>query len=131
MLGITQGSLETSDTDLAHEPCQEHAMLPNAAVAPAMPPLSDEVREFCERHALFDRLAKALELAREHFTIVGEPVVKWEHDPENDDEYLVIEIQVQGSVSENVEAEWRFAGGWTQFARLPEVRLIRLDPDLV
>jgi len=106
-------------------------MLPNPVLAVEMPPLSDEVREFCERHALFGHLAKALELAREYFTIVGEPVVKWEHDPENDDEYLVIEIQIQGSVSECVEADVRFARAWTQFAKLPEVRLIRLDPDLV
>ncbi len=106
-------------------------MLPNPTVAIEELPLSDEVREFCERHALFGHLAKALELAREYFTIVGEPVIRWEHDPENDDEYLVITIQVQGGVSENVEAEWRFARGWTQFAKLPEVRLIRLDPDLV
>jgi hypothetical protein len=92
---------------------------------------SDEVREFCERHAFFGHLAKALELARECFTIVGEPVIRWAHDPENDDEYLVIAIQVQGSVSECVEADVRFAKAWTQFAKLPEVRLIRLAPDIV
>ena len=106
-------------------------MLPNAAVATEVPPLSDEVREFCERHALFGHLTKALELARECFTIVGKPVIQWKHDPENDDEYLVIEIQVQGSVSECVEADRCFGRSWTQFAKLPEVRLIRLDPDLV
>ena len=102
-------------------------MLPNPTTAVEVPPLSDEVRVFCERHALFDHLAKA----REHFTIVGEPVIRWEHDPENDDEYLVITIQVQGSVSECVEADWRYGGAWTQFAKLPEVRLIRLATDII
>ena len=106
-------------------------MLPNAAVATEVPPLSDEVREFCERHALFGHLAKFLELVREFFTIVGEPVIEWDHDPENDDEYLVIKIQVQGSLSECVDAERYFARAWAQFAKLPEVRLIRLDPDLI
>lgn len=108
-------------------------MVPNPALVVETKelPLSDEVREFCERHVLFDHLAKALELAREHFTIVGEPVVTWEHDPENDDEYLVITIQVQGSVSENVQADQRFGKAWTQFAKLPEIRLFRLAIDIV
>jgi hypothetical protein len=101
-------------------------MLPNAAVATVMPPLSEEVREFCERHALFDHMAKALELARQCFTIVGEPVVVFEQDPDNDEEYLLLEIQVPGSVSERVESRVRFADAWTQFVTLPEVRLIRL-----
>ncbi len=103
-------------------------MLPNPVLAIEEMPLSDEVREFCERHALFGHLAKAMELARECFTIVGEPLILWEHDPENDDEYVLIEVWARGSVSECAEADWRFAGAWTQYAKLPEVRLIRLVP---
>jgi hypothetical protein len=106
-------------------------MLPNPVLALEDVPLSDEVREFCERHALFDHLAKALELARQYFTIVGDPVITWEQDPEIDDEYLVIAIRVRASVSECVAAEIRHAGAWTQFASLPEVRLIRLLAYLV
>jgi hypothetical protein len=106
-------------------------MLPNPVLTVEETPLSEEVREFCEHHALFGHLAKAMELARQCFTIVGEPVVQWEHDPDNDDEYLALEIQVRGSVSECVDALSRFAGAWTQFADLPEVRLIRLSPDIV
>jgi hypothetical protein len=106
-------------------------MLPNPIVAIEELPLSDEVREFCERHALFGHLAKALELAREYFTIVGKPVVVFEQDPDNGEEYLVLEIQIQGSVSECVAADRRFGRAWTQFAKLPEVRLIRLFTDIV
>ncbi len=106
-------------------------MLPNPVLAVEMPPLTDEVREFCERHALFDHLAKALELAREYFTIVGKPVVVFEQDPDNGEEYLVLEIQIQGSVSECVAADWHYGGAWTQFAKLPEVRLIRLATDII
>ena len=101
-------------------------MLSNAAPTLEEVPLSDEVREFCERHALFGHLAKALELARQYFTIVGDPVISWEQDPEEDDEYLVLEIRVQASVSECVAADFQHARAWAQFASLPEVRLIRL-----
>jgi hypothetical protein len=106
-------------------------MEPNSALAIEDVPLSDEVREFCERHALFGHLAKALELARECFTIVGDPVISWEHDPENDDEYLVLTVKVQGTVSECVESNWRFLRAWGKVATLPEVRLIRLIPNLL
>ena len=106
-------------------------MLPNPVMTVEEPPLSDEVREFCERHVLFGHLAKFLELVREFFTIVGEPVIEWDHDPENDDEYLVIKIQVQGDVSECVQAKWRFGAAWTRVANFPEIRLIRLFIDIV
>ncbi len=101
-------------------------MLPDPALTVEETPLPEDVREFCERHALFDHLARAMELARQYFTIVGEPVVVYEQDPDNGEEYLVLEIQVPGSVSERVESRFRFGGAWTQFASLPEVRLIRL-----
>jgi hypothetical protein len=101
-------------------------MLPDPALTVEEIPLSEEVREFCEHHALFGHLAKAMELARQCFTTVGEPVVVFEQDPDNGEEYLVLEIQVPGDVSERVESRFRFAGAWTQFADLPEVRLIRL-----
>ena len=106
-------------------------MLSNAAPTLEEVPLSDEVREFCERHALFGHLAKALELARQSFTIVGDPVITWEHDPENDDEYLVLTIRVHGTVSECVESNGRFLRAWGKVASLPEVRLIRLIPNLL
>jgi hypothetical protein len=131
MLAIMLVAARFLNRGLAHEPCKEYTMLPNPALAISEPPLSDEVREFCERHALFGHLAKPLELAREHFTIVGEPVVVFEQDPDNGEEYLVIEIQILGTVSECVEAEWRFVRAWTQFAKLPEVRLIRLATDII
>ena len=101
-------------------------MLPNPVLVLEDVPLSDEVREFCERHSLFGHLAKALDLARQYYTIVGDPVISWDHDPEEDDEYLVLEIRVLASVSECVASDFQHARAWTQFASLPEVRLIRL-----
>jgi hypothetical protein len=116
---------------LAPDRSEEETMESNSALAIEDVPLSDEVREFCERHVLFGHLAKALELARECFRIVGDPVISWEHDPENDDEYLVLTVKVQGTVSECVESNGRFLRAWGKVAALPEVRLIRLIPNLL
>ncbi len=74
-------------------------MLPDPGLTVEEITLSEEVREFCERHALFGHLAKAMELARQYFTIVGEPVITYEQDPDNDDEYLFIMIRVLEAVS--------------------------------
>jgi hypothetical protein len=69
-----------------------------------------------------------MELARQCFTIVGEPVIAYEQDPDNGEEYLMLEIQARGSVSEVVEIHGRYIRDWLQFATLPEVRLIRFFP---
>lgn len=106
-------------------------MLPNPVVTVEDVPLTDGVRAFCERHSLFDHLTKALERAKESFTIIGGPVISWEQDPEEEDEYLVVRVKVQGTVSECVESNRRFLRAWGKVASLPEVRLIRLIPSLL
>jgi hypothetical protein len=58
-------------------------MPPDPTTAVADVPLSDEVRDFCRRHDLLHYLSRAVELARQHFSIVGDPVVKLEQDPED------------------------------------------------
>jgi hypothetical protein len=103
-------------------------MLPDPVLTVEEMALSEDVREFCERHNLFGHLAKAIELARQHFTIVGEPEITHDQDPDIDDEYLFIMLQARGSVSEVVQANLRYIRDWSQFAKLPEVRLIRLFP---
>ncbi len=58
-------------------------MLPNPITAGTDAQLSKEVRAFCQRHQLLDHLAKAIELAKSCFTLVDEPSVKLEQDPED------------------------------------------------
>ena len=72
------------------------SMTTDSTTAVADVQLSDEVLAFCRRHDLLDHLGRAIELARHHFSIVGDPVVKLEQDPEVDEWYLVLEIRVEG-----------------------------------
>ena len=56
-------------------------MTTNSATAVADVQLPDEVLAFCRSNDLLSHLGRAIELARQHFSIVGDPVVKLEQDP--------------------------------------------------
>jgi hypothetical protein len=92
--------------------------------------LTDDVIEFCRRNALLDHLGRAIELAKQHFSVVGDPVVRLEQDPEVDERYLVLEIRVKGDESESIRAHRIYNRAWTSSADWPEVSRISLVVDL-
>jgi hypothetical protein len=93
--------------------------------------LTDEVHAFCQRHHLLDHLGRAIELARQHFSIVGDPVVKLEQDPEDGEWYLVLEIRVEGDEDESIQAHKDYNRAWANSTRWPEGPLISLFVDLI
>jgi len=94
-------------------------------------PLSDHVRVFCERHAIMGDLEKAIELARDCFSIVGIPHVRFEQDPEDGSSYVVLEVKVQGDENDCAESHMRYMSTWANSVGWPEVHLIRLIYDIV
>jgi hypothetical protein len=94
-------------------------------------PLSDDVRVFCERHAMLGDLENAIELARDCFSIVRIPRVRFEHDPEDGSSYVVLEVQVQGDETDCGESHMRYLRTWPNSVGWPEVHLIRLIYDIV
>jgi hypothetical protein len=106
-------------------------MPPDPTTAVADLPLSDEVRDFCRRHDLLDHLARAVELARQDFSIVGDPVVELEPDPEVDEWYLALEIRVRGEEEESIRAHMAYNRSWATSTPWPAVHLITLIADLV
>jgi hypothetical protein len=101
-------------------------MLPNPTTAVAELPLSDEVRDFCRRHDLLHHLNRAVELARQCFTIVGDPVVKLEQDPEVEESYLVLEIRVAEDEDESIQAQRTYSRSWATTTPWPAVHMISL-----
>ena len=91
---------------------------------------TDEVLDFCRRNALVDHLGRAIELARQHFSIVGDPVIRLEQDFEVDERYLVLEIRVQGDEDESIRAHKAYNRAWTSLTGWPEVSRISLVVDL-
>jgi hypothetical protein len=97
---------------------------PTTAVAELS--LPDDVRAFCRRHDLVDHLRRAIEIARQTFSIVGEPEVRLEQDPEDGDSYLVLGIRVRGDEGECIQAQKSFGRSWANSTDLPEVHMISL-----
>ncbi len=93
--------------------------------------LSDEVRAFCRSHQLLDKLGRAIELARQHFSIVGDPVVRLEQDPEVDEQYLVLEIRVSGDEDRSIQAHKDYNRAWANSTRWPEAHMITLFVNLI
>ena len=85
-------------------------MLPNPITTVADVQLSPEVRDFCERHQLLDPLAKAIELVKRCFSVVDEPTVVLEQDPEDGEWYLVMEVRCRGDESESIQRTGSITG---------------------
>jgi hypothetical protein len=93
--------------------------------------ISAEALEFCFAKGLAPQLGMAIESARKHFSIVGRPFVNLVQDPEDDHtSYLVIEIQVSGTVRDNVISHLGFAH---ETAKLlgPTRELMKLHYDII
>lgn len=60
--------------------------------------ISDEVLSFCSRWQIFSYFQRALRLAQQSFLDLTKIEVKVESDPESEDEWLVIVVQVHGEI---------------------------------
>src|SRR5260370_28655408 len=94
-------------------------------------PRSDEVIEFCQSHAIEGYLAKAEELATRLFPQVVRISVELEEDPEDGDQYLVLEVLANGDEDECFNAHKSYLSLWANSVGWPEVRMIRLTYDSV
>ncbi len=101
-------------------------MPPGPTTAVADVPLSDEVRDFCRRHDLQHHLTRAVELARQYFSVVGDPAVRLQQDPEIGEWYLDVEIRVEGEESKCAPADREYLRAWANSTPWPAVHLIRL-----
>jgi hypothetical protein len=55
-----------------------------------------EVREFLVQKQIEDDVRKTISLAKEHFTIVGEPLFDIVRDPECGEHYIAIHVRAEG-----------------------------------
>jgi hypothetical protein len=101
-------------------------MLPNPITTVADLQLSPEVRDFCECHQLLDPLAKAIELVKRCFSVVDEPTVVLEQDPEDGEWYLVLEVRVEGEEDECMRAHRAYVRTWANSTPWPAVHMIRM-----
>ncbi len=75
---------------------------------------TEDALEFCTRNHLLSDLAKAIETARKSFVIAGSPSVYLEQDPEEREEFAVLEIRVEGEVQENFGRYKSYLREWSR-----------------
>ncbi len=92
-------------------------------------PLSAEVIDFCQRNAIEAHLAKAEELATRLFPQVVRISIELEEDPEDGDQYLVLDVLANANEDECFHAHKSYLSTWANSVGWPEVRLIRLTYD--
>jgi hypothetical protein len=87
--------------------------------------------EFCTRNHLLGDLAKAIETARKSFLIPGRPSVYLEQDPEEREEFAVLEIWVEGDVQENFKRYKSYLREWSRIVDSKVNSSIRLIYNII
>ena len=85
-----------------------------------------EAVEFSIGNGLEHAMTKAIKLARKHFRISGVPSFYLEQDPEDGDQFIVLEIQVESPQGDALHMYKAYARDWTRDMHLPDMTLVRL-----
>ncbi len=63
---------------------------------------------------------------RQHFSVIGDPSIDLEQDPEDGEQYLVVSIRVEGDETDCTASHKAYLGSWANAVDWPQVHLIRL-----
>ena len=89
-------------------------------------PTTIEAVEFSLGNGLEHAMTKAVELARKHFRISGIPSFYLEQDPEDGDQFIVLEIQVESNQSDAFCMYKEYVRDWTRDMHLPDMTMVLL-----
>ena len=85
---------------------------------------SKAARGFCQRHGILDEVRTAIALARDAFPFRRKLEVRVENDPEEEGEWLVVEVEASEDVAKLLDAYNRCVGLWAE--HLPPAALSRI-----
>ena len=93
--------------------------------------ITDEVLTFCSQQKIFNHFQHALQLAQQSFLGLKNITVKTENDPESDDEWILIVVQVHGEIGKILEMYDAYTRGLVRAVPWPARDRIRLIYDFV
>ncbi|MBI4641576.1 MAG: hypothetical protein HY731_12830 [Candidatus Tectomicrobia bacterium] len=93
--------------------------------------LSQDVLHFCLRQGILQHLLVALDLVEKYFSSIRELHLHYEHDPEIGEEWLVIEVTVQGEVEEVLDNYDTYTDCWVSSVPWADRHKIRLSYNIV
>lgn len=92
---------------------------------------SSEVLPFCARLGIMQYLSVALALAQKCFPLTQEPKLHPEEDPETGEEWLRIEVAIQGEIDPGLDNYDRYTDLWVASVPWPARDKIRLSYTLL
>jgi len=103
----------------------------------ALPDLGEDVwlsaglLDFCSRQGILPYLPVAIELIETCFSSIQELQLQLEHDPDTSEEWLVLDITIQGDEEEILDAYGRYVDHWVSAVPWPGRNKIRLSYNIV
>ena len=89
--------------------------------------VSVEALNFCARNKIVHILEEGIELVRTFFSPNAKMRVTLGRDPEDLDEYAVIELGSSGDPEADLEAYFKYADEWSKMVEWPASRMVLLD----
>jgi hypothetical protein len=86
-----------------------------------------DVLEFCVQNVLVGALSVGLSLAQRHFAADSIIRLYLERDPEEHDDYVMLEVNSARASEEDLKSQLKFSEDWSAAVEWPESRLILLD----
>jgi hypothetical protein len=86
-----------------------------------------EVERFCAANKLLEHLKSAVALARKHFSSDCQIRLYVDADPEDGDEYVVLEVASARDPAIDSDAHIRYLEEWSSATQWPASRMILLD----
>ncbi len=93
--------------------------------------VTDEILRFCFRHYIVKHLRPIISLIEKSFPAFQEPCLEIEEDPESDEEWLTIDITVEGEVDEILECYNNYITAFVSSVPWPEREKIRLSYNII
>jgi tetratricopeptide (TPR) repeat protein len=85
------------------------------------------VYDFSEQHGLMGHLGTAVKLLKDCFARAKATRLKLEHDPETEEEWLVVEFEVSGKIEDILNSYDNYTDLWISSVPWPEREKIRLS----
>lgn len=93
--------------------------------------LSDEVLSYCSRSHIFNHLQQALRIVQQSFVDMTAIDVKVESDPESEDEWLMIVVQIHGEIGKVLQMYDSYTKWLVRAVPWPARDRIRLTYDFI
>jgi hypothetical protein len=98
-----------------------------AAIEERLATVPAEVETFCANNGLIEHLKRGIRLARKHFSAECQIRLYVDTDPEDGDEYVVLEVNSSRDPEVDSESHVQYLEEWSASVKWPASRMILLD----